>query len=602
MPIFALSHFFFKKTPNMHAENFYQKQLERSIEAIKASTKSVRFYTFTRLILFCLIALSVYFFWSNNSVVSISLVVGFFLFLIAVNKSLDANLKLEKAKQWKKINESELKALQGDWSDFDCGAEFTDPKHAFSLDLDLFAKKGVFSFLNRTTNANSKKRLADQLLYGTKNTAETQARIEALKNEMDWTQQFRVAGSINSRESANEKSLAAWSKNTIVNSKMIRVFYFLNPIISIPFAILYYFDFISGLLFSSVFLLFIPIARELKNSTALFNEVGKMNAKVSVLLEQIQLLKTVKDPVLIAFKNEFLSDDSNAEKALRDWMKIQKQIDLRLNMLLTIPINLFFAWDFRQRIALENWQKKYSDSVQEWEVKMDEMEVYISGATVLFNRPEMKFASFHTEKEIKIEGLFHPLLAKEKSIANDFSFDSINQFMILTGPNMAGKSTYLRSLALTFILANAGFPVAATKVEIPRLHLYSSMRTSDDLASESSYFHAELSRLRYIMDEIEKGEPIFLILDEILKGTNSKDKAEGSRKFLQKLQKLGARGIIATHDLSICELAEDDPHFVNACFDSQIEGNELFFDYKVRPGICQNMNASFLLKQMRLVE
>jgi DNA mismatch repair ATPase MutS len=152
------------------------------------------------------------------------------------------------------------------------------------------------------------------------------------------------------------------------------------------------------------------------------------------------------------------------------------------------------------------------------------------------------------------------------------------------------------------VLSNAGFPVFAKLAKIPKVKLYSSMRTSDDLSNESSYFHAELTRLRFIMDALNQNQAIFILLDEILKGTNSKDKEEGSKKFLKKLQSKGAKGIIATHDLSLCELSIDNKVFTNACFDSTIEGEDLFFDYTLKSGICKNMNASFLLKKMKLVD
>ena len=211
-------------------------------------------------------------------------------------------------------------------------------------------------------------------------------------------------------------------------------------------------------------------------------------------------------------------------------------------------------------------------------------------------------ASYNDDDRIEIRGLVHPLIKKEKVVSNEVYFSDTNRFMILTGPNMAGKSTYLRGLGLLFVLANAGFPVFAESACIPVLKLYSSMRTADDLSNESSYFHAELTRLKYIMTRIEDGEQVFVLLDEILKGTNSKDKEEGSRKFLKKLRRMGARGVIATHDLALCTLPEEDSVFYNSCFDSIIEGEDLSFDYKLREGVCQNMNASFLLKKIELVD
>ncbi len=166
---------------------------------------------------------------------------------------------------------------------------------------------------------------------------------------------------------------------------------------------------------------------------------------------------------------------------------------------------------------------------------------------------------------------------------------------------MAGKSTFLRSVGVNLMLAKAGFPVMAKAFQFPDVLLYSSMRTSDDLNAETSYFHAELLRLRFITDAIEKrNESVFIVLDEILKGTNSKDKEEGSALFLKKLCDLGAKGIIATHDLKLTELSNSDQRLVNLYFDSTISGDEMNFDYKIRAGVAQNMNASFLLKRMGL--
>ena len=187
-------------------------------------------------------------------------------------------------------------------------------------------------------------------------------------------------------------------------------------------------------------------------------------------------------------------------------------------------------------------------------------------------------------------------------MSNDFELEEVEQFAIITGPNMAGKSTFLRSVGINLMLAKAGFPVMAEKFVFPNMNLYSSMRTSDNLSDETSYFHAELLRLRFIMDAIERGESVFIILDEILKGTNSKDKEEGSAKFLQKLSDLGARGIIATHDLSLTELADKNSSIINLYFDTKIEGEDISFDYKMREGVAKNMNASFLLKKMRLTD
>jgi DNA mismatch repair ATPase MutS len=191
------------------------------------------------------------------------------------------------------------------------------------------------------------------------------------------------------------------------------------------------------------------------------------------------------------------------------------------------------------------------------------------------NRSDLSWAELGGE-EISLTGLGHPLL-HEDAVKNDFTMDSACAFTIVTGPNMAGKSTFLRAVGVNLMLAHAGFPVVAGQFVFPNRKLYSSMRTADDLSEQSSYFFAELSRLRFIVDAIERGEQVFVLLDEILKGTNSLDKERGSADFLHRLNKIGARGIIATHDLSLCRLADESKAFQNKYFDSQIEHNELAF-------------------------
>ena len=169
---------------------------------------------------------------------------------------------------------------------------------------------------------------------------------------------------------------------------------------------------------------------------------------------------------------------------------------------------------------------------------------------------------------------------------------------------MAGKSTFLRTISLSIIMANIGLPVCAKSFDYSPIKLITSMRTSDSLTDDESYFFSELKRLKMIIESVqltEKPGDYFIILDEILKGTNSTDKAIGSRKFVERLVKLGAMGIIATHDLSLCEISKDLSEVKNYYFDAEIIDNELHFDYTFKEGICKNMNASFLLKKMEII-
>ncbi|WP_338039252.1 MutS-related protein [Maribacter litopenaei] len=183
---------------------------------------------------------------------------------------------------------------------------------------------------------------------------------------------------------------------------------------------------------------------------------------------------------------------------------------------------------------------------------------------------------------------------------NDYEIKK-EDFFIITGANMAGKSTFLRTVSLQIVMANIGLPVCAKVMEYSPIKLITSMRTSDSLTDDESYFFSELKRLKFIVDEIQK-DNYFIVLDEILKGTNSTDKARGSRKFVERLVASSSTGIIATHDLSLCEVANELPQVKNYYFDAEIVDDELHFDYTFKEGICQNMNASFLLRKMEIIQ
>jgi len=195
--------------------------------------------------------------------------------------------------------------------------------------------------------------------------------------------------------------------------------------------------------------------------------------------------------------------------------------------------------------------------------------------------------------------LGHPLIFKEKRVNTNFEVQKAGEIDIITGANMAGKSTFLRTVGVNLILALNGFPVCASKFQFQLLEIYTGMRTADSLKENESYFYAELKRLKRIIEKLKQGKLTFLLLDEILKGTNSVDKAKGSRKFVDNLIKLKATGIVATHDLSLCEMEKEYPDNIeNKCFEVEIDHNKIEFDYKLRSGITKNMNASLLMQQM----
>lgn len=583
----------------MSAASFYENQLPGLEIRVKQARKKVQSLAFLRLVIFVFLALSVYFFWGKGLFIGLSLLVGIPAFLLAVSFSVDAKTSLEKKESKIRLILAEIEQFSTNTGQFDAGVEFSDSKHAFSYDLDLFTPGGFFSFLNRTTSALGKQRLAERLLAQAHQPGDLFAeKAEALSEQVDWMLEFRAAADITSRENAYTKSLAEFAGLNFKNPAWMRPAAWLIPLFAFSALALDYSDLISGTLNVLVLTsLLLPTAFVLKQTNQWAAQVGRYEARIRILLDQLILLQQL--PLELISRPEL----KQLEKGLKSWTGISRRFDLRLNILISIPLNMFWAWDLRQRLALEKWSAVNKGELKHWENELADIEVLISAAVLRFNnREHTRFAIENGSSAYSCQGIVHPMIHPEKRVKNDFELGEAQHFVILTGPNMAGKSTYLRAVGINLLLANAGFPVFADSFEIPRMRLFTSMRTSDDLAQQSSYFHAELTRLKYIQQQMGGTFQTFVLLDEILKGTNSKDKEEGSKKFLQKMKKNGAKGIIATHDLSLCELAETDPAFKTNYFDSTIHGDELCFDYSLKTGICKNMNASFLLKKMDLID
>ena len=277
-------------------------------------------------------------------------------------------------------------------------------------------------------------------------------------------------------------------------------------------------------------------------------------------------------------------------------------LEHRNNLLIGLLGNGVLLWDLWAAKRTEAWITSHGVSVRQWFEVIAEMDAACSLGNFAFNHPSFTYPEILNSGEtiLEVTDLAHPLLREEDRVPNDFSIGK-GMFYIITGANMAGKSTFLRSLTLSMVMARCGLPVCATSMRYRPLPLITSMRTEDSLARNESYFFAELKRLKQLVDALEGG-PHFVLLDEILKGTNSKDKARGSRLLLERLVNSGATGLIATHDLSLCQAAEVLEQVQNFYFDAEIRKGELYFDYTLRPGVCSNMNASFLLRKMGIIK
>jgi len=588
----------------MNPSQFYEQELNKHSALLETYKKRLHFFTFARLFSFLLIVATCY--WLSWGVVLMGAVlVEVVLFVYLINRWLDIKLLVDEEKLYVELNQQELLALSGDWSNFASGQEFKSSLHPFSADMDLFGENSVFQYINRTVMPMGSQRLAETLSEGTSNPELNREMIAELSGNIAWAQQFIVQSKVLLKNKTALTKLSTIKEQFLdehFGKRMVNYVRWLLPIITIGSIVLYNVNIWNASTVGWIALLaFLIIGTHLKSTNRWMNHLDSCSEQINVLYRQIKMFQHLElhSEQGRSFQ-EKLFGKMGVLEGLSQLNTIRKRTGYRMNILVGIVLNYLFAWDLHVLVQSRKWHQKYVHDIDKWEEYLAEIEVWVSGAIYRYNQEDTCFAS-PVGYEMKIVGLTHPFVTKNKRIVNDFTLNQDESFLIITGPNMAGKSTYLRSVGLAILSANAGFPILAQSYSMPKFHLYSSMRTSDDLAQSSSYFYAELLRLKLIATAIEEKHNVFVILDEILKGTNSHDKAIGSAQFLSKLQNMGAKGIIATHDLSLTDLAKQSTVFQNMYFDSTIEKEELLFDYKIRPGVCQNMNASYLLKKMDLI-
>ena len=304
--------------------------------------------------------------------------------------------------------------------------------------------------------------------------------------------------------------------------------------------------------------------------------------------------------LLNRLKEEIQSGGGKASIEIKQLKSILDKFDLRLNIVGPLFLNSFSLWDVRQMISLNEWKRKNKKLVPQFFKTIAEVEVLNSLAAIHFNHPDWCLPQFTNEHFFfESKDLGHPLIPQNQRIDNDFTVENKTLISLVTGSNMAGKSTLLRSIGANMVLAQMGGPVCAKSFIVSPVRLMTSMRISDNLAENTSTFYAELKKLKTIIEAVDRHEKVFVLLDEILRGTNSHDRHRGAAAFITQLIRHNAYAVIATHDLELAELRKQYPQSIENChFDVQVKEEELFFDYKLKEGVCHSLNASLLMKKI----
>ncbi|WP_298419361.1 DNA mismatch repair protein MutS [uncultured Kordia sp.] len=585
---------------------FYTEQKAKFEAALKIQKRKLNQSSILRLLVFLSIAFAIYLLFGQWHYIVLAAVVGMAIFLFLVFRHSDLVYQSNKLKALIQYNQLEIDVINGDLSKLPTGEEFLDAAHEFSYDIDLFGNASFFQYLNRATTREGKNELAQ--LLASNDISDITARQEAIQElaeKADWRQHFSAIALLIKVETTS-KSITKWlHEYKAFVPKAIR---FLPMVFSILSAIIITLSFLEiipflyllmwiglGLLITAKFLKSInQLSINANKSKDTFQQYGHLLQRIEETTFATKLLQEKQQNIH--------SDVQKASTLVREFSKRIDALDNRNNMLVAIFLNGLLLWDISKSYHIETWIETHKGKVAQWFEVVTFFDSYNSLGNFAFNHPKFNYPTVekNASQVINATQLGHPLLRTKNRIDNDFNIGN-SEFYIVTGANMAGKSTFLRTVSLSIVMSNVGLPICANNATYSPIKLITSMRTTDSLAEGASYFFSELQRLKMIVDKIEE-DTYFIILDEILKGTNSHDKAMGSKKIVQKLASQNAAGIIATHDLSLCELEKEVDQVKNYFFDAEIINDELFFGYLLKKGICSNMNASFLLKKMEIVE
>ena len=503
---------------------------------------------------------------------------------------------------------AELASLTNDYSAFDGGKEWIDASHPFSLDLDVFGEHSLFQCLNRTCTPFGKETLSRWLRQPLDNKVEIETRqqaIQELGRYNDFRETFRITGCLYKDDKTTMEDLKKWieAPSVFLQKKSNQWICWAVPGINILLFTLGMFGVIPmswfGLVFCTFTIASSNLIRKITRIQESYNKTLKMLSTYAHLIELADK-QSMKSTLLVSLKQRFESNGKKAPEVLNLLAKDLDRLDLRNNLILYALLEGSMFWQLRQMLRIERWKQEYGTHLLQWLEALGKLDALCALGTFAFNHPEYTYPNLTDEPFVfQAKDMGHPLMPRQQCVVNDADIPQRPYFLIITGANMAGKSTYLRTIGCNYILACIGAPVCCSSLHVYPAHLMTSLRTSDSLANNESYFFAELKRLQQILERLKKGEEMFIILDEILKGTNSMDKQKGSFSLVKQLLKLKANGIIATHDLLLGELKQHFPNEIcNYCFEADIQNDELTFSYKLREGIAQNMNACFLMQKM----
>ncbi|MBS0001319.1 MAG: DNA mismatch repair protein MutS [Cyclobacteriaceae bacterium] len=526
------------------------------------------------------------------------------LFGVLVNLHDRVRYSMKQSEFLSRINEEEILRIKGNLESFERGGYFLDENHAYHVDLDIFGKNSLFQLLNRTTTFWGRKILASWISEpaAPEEIPERQKAVRELTGDIDWMQEFEATGR-HAEVHAETGRFLNWleTETLLLGNRFYHLVRFIGPVLLMSQVILYlFYDFsfmwiLTGLAVNVLILL--SVGEKIKiiheSTSSSIKSLQSFEALI-LMIEKKDFLSAKLQDIASFFKPEGIP----ASRIIGRLRKILLQLDNRNNLIYQLA-NTILLLDLHFAIAAEKWKKSQPDNIKKWFQKLGEMEALNSLAGYHFANPDYCFPEISSGLfEFEAENMGHPLIPCDHRVNNDLSFQGTGTIVLITGSNMSGKSTFLRTVGINVVLALMGAPVCAGKLNLSCFRVFTGMRTRDNLEENISSFYAELTRIRQLIDFIGTGFAVLFLLDEILKGTNSTDRHLGAVSLVRQLSGEKAAGLISTHDLELARKTMKNPGIINYSFESSILDDEILFDYKIRPGICETFNASKLMEKM----
>jgi ABC-type multidrug transport system fused ATPase/permease subunit len=586
--------------------NFYNNRAVHFLKESQKSNRQSQYISFFRIIIFAAFLILVVLAADNRDPYLLGLTSAIFFLLFGVMVNVHDRVKYS-AKQYgflSRINEEEINRLKGDLDQFDGGNYFLDEHHPYHADLDIFGRNSLFQLLNRTTTFRGRKILSEWISEpaGPEDIRSRQDAVRELADDIGWLQDFEATGR-HSEVHADTGRFLKWLETgpLLSGNRFYELIRFISPVAVLTLLVLFLFHGFSFLWFLMALAF---------NGLVLFAAMDKVRTIHESTSSSLKSLQSLESLIIMIEKKEFSAirlqeiskvfkpEGTPASTIIRRLRRILLQLDNRSNMVYQL-FNVFLLFDLHFTIAAEKWKRNQPEDIRDWFQKLGELEALNSLAGYHFANPEYAFPEINPEFFIfNAEGMGHPLIPGHHRVNNDFSFGGKGTVVLITGSNMSGKSTFLRTVGVNLVLAMTGAPACTRKFNVSLFRTFTGMRTRDNLEENISSFYAELKRIRQLLDYIPGEIPVLYLLDEILKGTNSNDRHLGAVSLVNQLSVEHTAGMISTHDLDLARQTMKNPGIINFSFESSMKEEEIIFDYKLRPGICETFNASRLMEKM----